>query len=179
MQSRPATRLICGVDEAGRGPLAGPVYAAAVILDPHNPLEGLADSKKLTEKARGRLAPLIRERALSWAVASASVEEIDALNILQATLLAMRRAITALSLQPGEVLIDGTQCPRIALPVRAVMKGDSSVPAISAASIHPEYGLGRHKGYPTAAHLAALRKHGVIGIYRRSFGPVRDLLGEV
>lgn len=195
MQSRPATRLICGVDEAGRGPLAGPVYAAAVILDPHNPLEGLADSKKLTEKARGRLAPLIRERALSWAVASASVEEIDALNILQATLLAMRRAITALSLQPGEVLIDGTQCPRIALPVRAVVKGDSSVPAISAASIlakttrdaemlrlhalHPEYGLGRHKGYPTAAHLAALRKHGVIGIYRRSFGPVRDLLGEV
>lgn len=195
MQSRPATRLICGVDEAGRGPLAGPVYAAAVILDPHNPLEGLADSKKLTEKARGRLAPLIRERALSWAVASASVEEIDALNILQATLLAMRRAITALSLQPGEVLIDGTQCPRIALPVRAVVKGDSSVPAISAASIlaktardaemlrlhalHPEYGLDRHKGYPTAAHLAALRKHGVIGIYRRSFGPVRDLLGEV
>ncbi|BBO20842.1 MAG: ribonuclease HII [Rhodocyclaceae bacterium] len=195
MQSRPATRLICGVDEAGRGPLAGPVYAAAVILDPLNPLEGLADSKKLTEKARGRLAPLIRERALSWAVASASVEEIDALNILQATLLAMRRAITALSLQPGEVLIDGTQCPRIALPVRAVVKGDSSVPAISAASIlaktardaemlrlhalHPEYGLGRHKGYPTAAHLAALRKHGVIGIYRRSFGPVRDLLGEV
>lgn len=195
MQSRPATRLICGVDEAGRGPLAGPVYAAAVILDPHNPLEGLADSKKLTEKARGRLAPLIRERALSWAVASASVEEIDALNILQATLLAMRRAITALSLQPGEVLIDGTQCPRIALPVRAVVKGDTSVPAISAASIlaktardaemlrlhalHPEYGLGRHKGYPTAAHLAALRKHGVIGIYRRSFGPVRDLLGEV
>lgn len=195
MQSRPATRLICGVDEAGRGPLAGPVYAAAVILDPLNPLEGLADSKKLTEKARGRLAPLIRERALSWAVASASVEEIDALNILQATLLAMRRAITALSLQPGEVLIDGTQCPRIALPVRAVVKGDTSVPAISAASIlaktardaemlrlhalHPEYGLGRHKGYPTAAHLAALRKHGVIGIYRRSFGPVRDLLGEV
>lgn len=193
MESDPATCLICGVDEAGRGPLAGPVYAAAVILDPLNPLEGLADSKKLTEKARGRLAPLIRERALSWAVASASVEEIDALNILQATLLAMRRAITALPLQPGEVLVDGTQCPRIALPARAVVKGDSTVPAISAASIlaktardaemlrlhalHPEYGLDRHKGYPTAAHLAALRKHGVIGIYRRSFGPVRDLLG--
>jgi len=195
MQSRPATRLICGVDEAGRGPLAGPVFAAAVILDPDDPLEGLADSKKLTEKARGRLAPLIRERALSWAVASASVEEIDALNILQATLLAMRRAITALSLQPGEVLIDGTQCPRIALPVRAVMKGDSSVPAISAASIlaktardaemlrlhalHPEYGLGRHKGYPTAAHLAAAGVDTLLVDAQRSFGPVRDLLGEV
>jgi ribonuclease HII len=187
--------LICGVDEAGRGPLAGPVYAAAVILDPANPVEGLADSKKLSEKARDRLAPLIRERALSWAVASASVEEIDALNILQATLLAMRRAVEALALQPGEVLVDGTHCPRIALPVRAVVKGDSTVAAISAASIlaktardaemlrlhaqFPQYGLDRHKGYPTAAHLAALREHGVIeNIYRRSFAPVRDLLKQ-
>ncbi len=184
--------LICGVDEAGRGPLAGPVFAAAVILDPDDPLEGLADSKKLTEKARDRLAPQIRARALSWAVASASVEEIDAFNILQATLLAMRRAVEALSLPPEEVLVDGTHCPRIVPPVRAVVKGDSTVAAISAASIlaktardaemlrlhalHPQYGLDRHKGYPTAAHLAALRRHGVIGIYRRSFGPVRDLL---
>lgn len=187
--------LICGVDEAGRGPLAGPVFAAAVILDASNPIEGLADSKKLTEKTRDRLAPLIRERSLAWAVASASVEEIDALNILQATLLAMRRAIESLALQPDEVLVDGTHCPRIAFPARAVVKGDSSVAAISAASIlaktardaemlrlhaqYPQYGLDRHKGYPTAAHLAALREHGVVEIYRRSFAPVRDLLKPV
>lgn len=189
-----ASGLTCGVDEAGRGPLAGPVYAAAVILDPRRPLEGLADSKKLTEKARARLAPLIRERALSWAVARASVEEIDALNILQATLLAMRRAVEALTLRPDEVLIDGTHCPKLAFPVRAVVKGDSTVAAISAASIlaktsrdaemlrlhglYPQYGLDRHKGYPTVAHLTALREHGVIGIYRRSFAPVRDLLKQ-
>lgn len=187
--------LICGVDEAGRGPLAGPVFAAAVILDASNPVEGLADSKKLTEKTRDRLGRLIRERSLAWAVASASVEEIDALNILQATLLAMRRAIEALTLQPDEVLVDGTHCPRIVHPVRAVVRGDSSVAAISAASIlaktardaemlrlhaqYPQYGLDRHKGYPTAAHLAALREHGVVGIYRRSFAPVRDLLKPV
>ncbi len=189
-----ASGLTCGVDEAGRGPLAGPVYAAAVILDPRRPLEGLADSKKLTEKARARLAPLIRERALSWAVARASVEEIDALNILQATLLAMRRAVEALTLRPDEVLIDGTHCPKLAFPVRAVVKGDSTVAAISAASIlaktsrdaemlrlhglYPQYGLDRHKGYPTVAHLTALREHGVIDIYRRSFAPVRDLLKQ-
>lgn len=186
--------LICGVNEAGRGPLAGPVYAAAVILDPSNSIAGLADSKKLTEKARCRLALLIREHALSWAVASASVEEIDALNILQATLLAMRRAVEALTLQPDEVLIDGTHCPRITYPARAVVRGDSTVAAISAASIlaktardaemlrlhsqYPQYGLDRHKGYPTAAHLAALREHGVIDIYRRSFAPVRGLLKQ-
>lgn len=189
-----ASSLICGVDEAGRGPLAGPVYAAAVILDANNPIEGLADSKKLTEKTRERLAALIRERALSWSVARASVEEIDALNILQATLLAMRRAVEALALQPDEVLIDGKHCPRIVYPVRAVVRGDSTVAAISAASIlakttrdaemlrlhvqYPQYGLDRHKGYPTAAHLAALREHGVIGIYRRSFAPVRTLLKQ-
>lgn len=186
-------RLICGVDEAGRGPLAGPVYAAAVILDAGRPLEGLADSKKLSARSRERLAPCIRERALAWSVAFASVEEIDALNILQATLLAMRRAVEALSLRPDEVLVDGTQCPRIDLPVRAVIKGDSTVAAISAASIlakttrdaemqrlhalYPQYGLDRHKGYPTAEHLSALRQHGVVAIYRRSFRPVRELLG--
>lgn len=192
MRRYDAGSLICGVDEAGRGPLAGPVFAAAVILDPDNPVAGLADSKKLSEKTRDRLAALIRAQALSWAVASASVEEIDALNILQATLLAMRRAIESLSLQPAEVLVDGDRCPSIQLPVRAIVGGDGCVAAISAASIlaksardaemrrlhrlYPQYGLDRHKGYPTAAHLAALREHGVIGIYRRSFAPVRDLL---
>jgi len=186
--------LICGVDEAGRGPLAGPVYAAAVILDASRPIDGLADSKKLSEKTRDRLAALICERALSWAIARSSVNEIDALNILQATLLAMRRAVEALTLQPDEVLIDGTHCPQLAYPVRAVVKGDSTVAAISAASIlakttrdaemlrlhglYPQYGLDRHKGYPTAAHLTALREHGVIDIYRRSFAPVRDLLKQ-
>ncbi len=192
MDSGAAGGLICGVDEAGRGPLAGPVYAAAVILDPRQPIDGLADSKKLSEKARDRLAPLVRERALAWAVSSASVEEIDALNILQATLLAMRRAVESLALRPDEVLVDGTHCPRIVHPVRAVVKGDSTVAAISAASIlaktsrdaemlrlhalYPHYGLDRHKGYPTAAHLAALRRHGVAEIYRRSFRPVSELL---
>ncbi|MBI3141014.1 MAG: ribonuclease HII [Rhodocyclales bacterium] len=186
--------LICGVDEAGRGPLAGPVFAAAVILDARRPLEGIADSKKLSEKARDRLAPLIRERALAWAVASASVQEIDALNILQATLLAMRRAVESLRLPPDQVWVDGTHCPPVAMPARAVVKGDSTVPAISAASIlaktardaemlrlhalHPQYGFDRHKGYPTAAHLAALRAHGVADVYRRSFAPVRALLEE-
>ncbi len=185
-------RLICGVDEAGRGPLAGPVYAAAVILDAERPLQGLADSKKLSERNRECLAPCIREQALAWSVACASVEEIDALNILQATLLAMRRAVEALSPRPDEVLVDGTHCPSIGLPVRAVIKGDSTVAAISAASIlaktardaemrrlhalYPQYGLDRHKGYPTADHLAALRRHGVAAIYRRSFRPVRELL---
>lgn len=185
-------RLVCGVDEAGRGPLAGPVYAAAVILDSGRPLHGLADSKKLSERNREHLAPRIREQALAWAVAFASVDEIDALNILQATLLAMCRAVEALSLRPDEVLVDGTQCPKIALPARAVIRGDSTVAAISAASIlaktardaemqrlhalYPQYGLDRHKGYPTADHLAALRRHGVADIHRRSFRPVRELL---
>lgn len=195
MDLDPADGLICGVDEAGRGPLAGPVYAAAVILDPCHPVAGLADSKKLGEKARNRLATLIRERALSWAVAAATVEEIDTFNILQATLLAMRRAIEGLTVRPSLVLVDGKHCPAASHPVRAVVKGDSSVAAISAASIlaktardaemlrlhtlHPQYGLDRHKGYPTATHLAALREHGIIDIYRRSFGPVRDLINKV
>lgn len=185
-------RLICGVDEAGRGPLAGPVYAAAVILNVARPIKGLADSKQLSERKRDSLTILIRERALAWAIASATVEEIDALNILQATLLAMRRAIEALSVLAEEVLVDGTHCPKISIPARAVVKGDCKVAAISAASIlaktardaemlrlhalHPNYGFDRHKGYPTAAHLAALRDHGVIAIHRRSFGPVRALL---
>lgn len=184
--------LICGVDEAGRGPLAGPVYAAAVILDPARPIEGLNDSKKLSEKKRDALAPLIKQQALAWAVAEASVAEIDELNILRATLLAMKRAVEALQITPQEVLVDGLYCPDTGLASRAIVKGDSSVAEIAAASIlakterdavmlalherHPQYGFDGHKGYPTAAHLAALRQHGVSCEHRRSFGPVRKLL---
>ena len=182
--------LICGVDEAGRGPLAGPVSAAAVILDPMRPIEGLADSKKLSEKQRDRLAPLIRARALAWAVAYAEVEEIDRLNILQATLLAMKRAVEALSIRPQQVLVDGLYCPQTGIPSQAIVKGDSKVAAISAASIlaktardelmlqlhgrYPQYGFDAHKGYPTAAHLAALREHGVSAVHRKTFKPVRQ-----
>jgi len=182
--------LICGVDEAGRGPLAGPVSAAAVILDPARPIEGLADSKKLSEKQRDRLAPLIRARALAWAVAYAEVEEIDRLNILQATLLAMKRAVEALSIRPQQVLVDGLYCPQTGIPSQAIVKGDSKVAAISAASIlaktardelmlalhgcYPQYGFDAHKGYPTAAHLAALREHGVSVVHRKTFKPVRQ-----
>jgi ribonuclease HII len=184
--------LICGVDEAGRGPLAGPVSAAAVILDPASPIEGLADSKKLSEKQRDLLAPIIRERALTWAVAYAEVDEIDRLNILQATLLAMKRAVLALHIQPQQVLVDGLYCPQTGIASQAIVKGDSKVAAISAASIlaktardelmlklhdqYPQYGFDGHKGYPTAAHLAALREHGVSDVHRRSFRPVRELL---
>lgn len=184
--------LVCGVDEAGRGPLAGPVSAAAVILDAANPIEGLADSKKLSEKQRDQLAPVIRERALAWAVAYADVEEIDRLNILQATLLAMKRAVLALHTRPHQVLVDGLYCPQTGIPSQAIVKGDSTVAAISAASIlaktardelmlglhaqYPQYGFDGHKGYPTPAHLAALRAHGVSEIHRRSFKPVRELL---
>jgi ribonuclease HII len=187
-----AILLICGVDEAGRGPLAGPVSAAAVILDPANPIEGLADSKKLSEKQRDRLAPVIKERALAWAVAYAEVGEIDELNILQATLLAMKRAVLALHIQPQQVLVDGLYCPQTGIPSQAIVKGDSKVAAISAASIlaktardelmlklharYPQYGFDGHKGYPTALHLAALREHGVSEVHRRSFRPVRELL---
>ncbi len=183
---------ICGVDEAGRGPLAGPVYAAAVILDVARPIDGLADSKKLSESRRDALVPDIKQRAAAWAIASASVQEIDELNILHATLLAMRRAVEALAMSPDEVWVDGLYCPDVGLPSRAIVKGDSSVPAISAASIlaktardqamlllheqYPQYGFAGHKGYPTAAHLAALRAHGVSAAHRRSFRPVRDLL---
>lgn len=184
--------LICGVDEAGRGPLAGPVSAAAVILDPDNPIAGLADSKKLSERQRGMLAPIIRERALAWAVAYAEVDEIDRLNILQATLLAMRRAVLALGIQPQQVLVDGLYCPQTGIPSQAIVKGDSKVAAISAASIlaktardelmlelhahYPNYGFASHKGYPTAAHLDALREYGASVVHRKSFRPVREFL---
>lgn len=186
------TILICGVDEAGRGPLAGPVSAAAVILDEANPIEGLADSKKLSERQRDALAPVIRERALAWAVAYAEVGEIDSLNILQATLLAMKRAVLALPVRPQQVLVDGLYCPQTGIPSEAIVKGDSKVAAISAASIlaktardelmlqlheqYPYYGFAEHKGYPTAAHLAALREHGISDVHRRSFRPVREAL---
>ncbi|MDR3087806.1 MAG: ribonuclease HII [Azoarcus sp.] len=185
---------ICGVDEAGRGPLCGSVVAAAVILDPTRPIEGLADSKKLSARSRARLADLIRERALAWSVAEATPEEIDRLNILQASLLAMQRAVTALSVTPDEVLIDGNRCPALALPTRAIVGGDALEPAISAASIlakttrdahmreldrrYPQFGLAQHKGYPTAAHLAAIRQYGVADFYRKSFAPVRQILAS-
>ena len=186
------TQLVCGVDEAGRGPLAGPVYAAAVILDPARPIAGLADSKTLSASRRAELAVQIRRHARAWAIASASVAEIDAINILQASLLAMQRAVAQLPVAPGEVLVDGRHCPLIGYPVRGIVRGDSTIAAISAASIlaktardaemlrlhglYPHYGLDRHKGYPTAAHLAALKLHGVTEIHRRSYAPVRRLL---
>ncbi len=190
---RPDTKTrACGVDEAGRGPIAGPVFAAAVILDPRRRIAGLDDSKRLSEQRRVELAARIRERAIAWAVASATVEEIDRLNILGATLLAMRRAILALAVPPDRVLVDGLHCPVVDIPARAIVDGDAHVAAISAASIlaktdrdaemlrlherFPHYGLDRHKGYPTPAHLVALRRHGACEIYRRSFRPVRDLL---
>lgn len=184
--------IICGVDEAGRGPLAGPVYAAAVILNDSRPINGLADSKKLSEKRRDKLALQIKQHALAWAIAEASVEEIDTINILRASLLAMRRAVAALPMQPQEVWVDGLYCPDTGLPSRAIVQGDSSVAAISAASIlaktardaamltlherYPQYGFAGHKGYPTAAHVAALRLHGVSEVHRKSFRPVREML---
>ncbi len=187
-----AALIICGVDEAGRGPLAGPVYAAAVILDGAQPIAGLADSKKLSEKRRDALALEIKQRAAAWAIAAASVEEIDRLNILRASLLAMRRAVETLPVTPHEVWVDGLHCPDTGLPSRAVVGGDGTVAAISAASIlaktardefmlrlhaqHPQYGFDVHKGYPTAAHLAALRVHGASSAHRRSFRPVAELL---
>lgn len=185
---------ICGVDEAGRGPLAGPVYAAAVILDPARPIDGLDDSKKLSEKKRERLALEIREKALAFGIAFATVEEIDQINILQATLLAMRRAVEALPLQPTQALIDGNRCPRLAMPSRAIIGGDALEPTISAASIlaktardaemlrihadYPHYALDRHKGYDTAAHRAALEMYGPACFHRKSFAPVRALLNK-
>lgn len=186
--------LIAGVDEAGRGPLAGPVFAAAVILDPKRPIAGLADSKKLSAKTRERLSLLIRSQALAWAVAESSVAEIDEKNILQASLLAMKRAVEALTVTPDAIEVDGLYCPCVSMPAQAIVRGDASVEAIAAASIlaktardaellrlaelYPQYGLDRHKGYPTAAHLAALEIHGVTIIHRRSFAPVRRLLEE-
>jgi ribonuclease HII len=181
------------VDEAGRGPLAGPVIAAAVILDPARPIAGLADSKALSASRRERLAEEIRSRAIACSVASASVEEIDSLNILRASLLAMRRAVEGLALMPARVVVDGPHCPRLEIPVCGIVRGDATRASIAAASIlakvardaemlalhriHPVYGFDRHKGYPTAAHVAALREYGVCAAHRRSFAPVRLLLG--
>lgn len=197
-------QLICGVDEAGRGPLAGSVYAAAVILDVNNPIFGLADSKKLSEKKRDFLSIEIKKKSLAWAIASASCQEIDEINILQASLLAMKRAIEAMQTKIkdslnitsgiGEILVqvDGNKCPKINLPCEAIVKGDSKVQAISAASIlakvardaelyeldklYPQYGFAKHKGYPTALHLLALREYGICPQHRLSYAPVKVLL---
>ena len=184
--------LLAGVDEAGRGPLAGPVVAAAVILDDRQPIRGLGDSKLISPKRREALFDEIRAKALACCIAEASVEEIDRLNILQATLLAMRRAVEGLRLVPHRVLVDGNQLPLLKMPAAAIVKGDARVPAISAASIlakvwrdrqclaldvrYPAYGFAQHKGYPTAAHLAALRAFGACEVHRRSYAPVRAVL---
>ncbi len=187
-----ATDNIAGVDEVGRGPLAGPVVAAAVILDPSRPIEGLADSKKLSEKKREALELIIKQSALAWSLGRAEVDEIDHLNILQASLLAMKRAVESLAIPPSHALVDGNRCPDLACSVQAIVGGDSSEPAISAASIiakvardremkeldikYPGYGLAKHKGYPTKAHIEALQQLGVTAIHRRSFGPVKKLI---
>lgn len=187
-----STVLLAGVDEVGRGPLAGPVVTAAVILDPVKPIEGLGDSKKLSEKKREELADIIKQRAIAWALGRAEVEEIDELNILHATMLAMQRAVAALDPQPEHALIDGNRCPELPCTSEAVVKGDSRVPVIAAASIlakvsrdremveldarYPGYGLANHKGYPTKLHIEALKELGVTPIHRRSFGPVKQVL---
>lgn len=184
--------LVCGIDEAGRGPLAGTVVAAAVILDPARPIPGLNDSKKLSEKKRDALAILIRERAVAWCVASASVEEIDRINILHATMLAMQRAVAGLNVRPTSAMVDGNRCPPLDIPAEAVVKGDGKIASIAAASIlaktvrdaemlalhaqYPQYGFDRHMGYPTAAHFAALEAHGASPVHRKSFGPVAKQL---
>jgi ribonuclease HII len=188
--------LICGVDEAGRGPLAGSVYAAAVILDINNPIEGLADSKKLSEKKRDILSVEIKQKALAWGIASCTCQEIDEINILQASLLAMKRAIEAMQAQfnitPHLVQVDGNKTPKISLPCEAIVKGDSKVQAISAASIlakvardaelyeldkqYPQYGFAKHKGYPSPAHLLALQEHGICPQHRLSYAPVKKII---
>ena len=185
--------LVCGIDEAGRGPLAGPVVAAAVILDPSRPIDGLNDSKKLSERKRAALAVEIREKALAWCVAEASVEEIDTLNILHATMLAMTRAVAGLQVSPERAMVDGNRCPKLDIPAEGVVKGDGKIASIAAASIlaktvrdtgmlelhltYPQYGFDRHMGYPTAAHFAALEAHGASPVHRKSFAPVaRQLL---
>jgi ribonuclease HII len=184
--------VICGVDEAGRGPLAGPVFAAAVILDPARPIAGLRDSKKLSEAQRDALAIEIRQHALSWCIAQSSEQEIDEINILQATMLAMRRAVEGLKVTPTLALIDGNRCPVMSVRSEAIIKGDDKVAAISAASIlaktardaalmelhrlYPQYAFDQHKGYPTALHLELLRAHGVSPVHRKSYAPVRALL---
>jgi ribonuclease HII len=186
--------LIAGVDEVGRGPLAGPVVAAAVILDPANPIEGLADSKVITAKRREALNIEIRAKALCWAIARAEVDEIDELNILHASLLAMQRAVELLAIQPEHAQIDGNRCPILRCTSEAIIKGDQSVPCISAASIiakverdremielesvYPGYGFASHKGYPTKLHMQALAEHGVTPVHRYSFGPVARLMEQ-
>ncbi|MCF6337089.1 MAG: ribonuclease HII [Gammaproteobacteria bacterium] len=183
---------VAGVDEVGRGPLAGPVVTAAVILDPEQPISGLADSKVLSEKKREILFDEIQIKAKAWAIGRAEVAEIDKINILQATMLAMQRAVAGLALQPGHVLVDGNRCPELPCTAEAIIKGDGKIPAISAASIiakvtrdremvlldaeYPGYGLAGHKGYPTKVHMAALQSLGVTPIHRRSFAPVRKAL---
>lgn len=183
--------LVCGVDEVGRGPLAGPVVAAAVILDPARPIDGLADSKRLTARRRERLDERIRKQALAWSVGRAEVVEIDTINILQASLLAMQRAVAGLAVAPACALVDGNRVPELPCGARAIVGGDATEPCISAASIiakvvrdremvaldaeYPGYGFARHKGYPTREHLAALRELGVTAIHRRSFAPVHKL----
>jgi ribonuclease HII len=195
MQQNSPYKFIAGVDEVGRGPLAGPVVAAAVILDPARPIDGLADSKALSEPKREALSILIRERAIAWAVGRAEIEEIDTINILQASLLAMRRAILALRPQPEFALVDGNRCPVLPCPSEAIIKGDATVAAISAASIlakvsrdremvgldeqYPGYGFASHKGYPTPEHLSALARLGITPIHRRSFGPVKKYLQDI
>ncbi len=187
-----ASVKVCGVDEAGRGPLAGPVYAAAVILSAERPIDGLKDSKLLSEKRREQLAEEIHEKAISWAVAHASVDEIDRMNILHASMLAMQRAVAALTVRPDEAWIDGNRCPSLACRARAIVQGDRLHAVISAASIlaktardaemrrqharYPQYGFDRHKGYPTPQHLALLERHGPCAIHRRSFLPVQRQL---
>ncbi len=188
-------RLPAGIDEAGRGPLAGPVYAAAVILNPLNPIEGLKDSKKLTPAERESLAPIIQERALAWSVAFAAVEEIDSMNILEATLLAMKRAVLGLSIRPTILLIDGNRMPHMPYRIRTIIKGDDRVPEISAASIlaktahdalfkryakeYPGYGFEHHMGYGTAEHMAAIERLGVLPIHRKTFEPIASRLAKV
>lgn len=184
--------MICGTDEAGRGPIAGPVVAAAVILDPANPISGINDSKKLSEKKRAALSIEIKEKALYWAIAQCDASEIDQLNILQASLLAMQRAVEALPVQPSKVLVDGNKLPQLKVPAEAIIGGDAVEACIGAASIlakverdrqmlewhhlYPQYNFAQHKAYPTKAHLAALQTHGACSIHRRSFGPVARVI---
>ncbi|MGE3318855.1 MAG: ribonuclease HII [Candidatus Berkiella sp.] len=186
--------IICGVDEVGRGPLAGPVLAAAVVLDQRKPIQGLRDSKKLSEKKREELSQLIKSQARCWSFGFASVSEIDALNILNASLLAMKRAVQNLALSPSRVLVDGNRCPNLLIPCEAIIGGDDLIAEISAASIiakvardkimqyfdkrYPTFGFSKHKGYPTSNHLDALQKYGVTPLHRKSFAPVRALLLE-
>ncbi|NIP73697.1 MAG: ribonuclease HII [Gammaproteobacteria bacterium] len=184
--------LCAGVDEAGRGPLAGPVMAAAVVLDPERPIAGLVDSKRLSPQRREVLEIEIKDRALAWSLGAATVEEIDTVNILQASMLAMQRAVRGLAVTPTQVLVDGNRCPRFTIPARAIVRGDQAIAAISAASIlakvardremmeldacYPAYGFALHKGYPTRAHLEALARHGACPLHRKSYAPVRRVI---